>query len=117
MKIKTAIIVSAIIVIVVGLGFIIRHDNKVSDIRQAYIQKAPERNKEKLLEPEIIGITDDGQEVKRAIIEYVKPRLCNSCDFESEKHYIYFVGKVKTDNAIVPAGKSTRIEPRVTISE
>lgn len=117
MKIKTVLIIITVLAIGVGMGFIISNDNKRADARQAYIQQAPERNKEILLEPEIIGITDDGQEVKRAIIEYVKPRLCNSCDFESEKHYIYFVGKVKTDNAIVPSGKSTRIEPRATISE
>jgi hypothetical protein len=117
MKIKTAIIVTAIISLLVGIGFIISHDNKQADAYQTYIQQAPERNKEQLLKPEVIGITDDGQEVKRAIIEYVKPRQCESCELYSEKHYIYFVGKVKTDNAIVPSGKSTRIEPRVTISE
>lgn len=117
MKIKTFICGAALVLISVFFTLIIQHDNKTIEAHQEYVEKAPERNKQKLLEPELIGITDDGQEVKRVVIEYVKPRQCESCDVFSENHYIYFVGKVRTDNAIVPSGKSTKVEPRVTISE
>ena len=118
MQTKTALMGISLVAIVIGITLIIRHDNKRAEDYQEYVQKAPERNKQKLLEPaEIVGVTDDGQEVKRVVIEYVKPKPCDSCEVYPEKHFIYFVGKVKTDNAIVPSGKSTKIEPRVTIEE
>lgn len=117
MKTKTALIGVSLIAIVIGITLIIRYDNKRAEDYQEYVQKAPERNKQKLLEPEIVGVTDDGQEVKRVVIEYVKPKPCDSCKVYPEKHFIYFVGKVKTDNAVVPSGKSTKIEPRVTVEQ
>lgn len=118
MKIKTALISVSIAALVLGITLIIRDDLKREKAYDEYVQKAPERNKQKLLEPaEIVGVTDDGQEVKRVVVEYVKPKPCDSCKVYPEKHFIYFVGKVKTDNAIVPSGKSTKIEPRVTVEQ
>lgn len=118
MKIKNVIIGTTVLALAIGIGFIIRDDLKREKAYDEYVQKAPERNKQKLLEPaEIVGVTDDGQEVKRVVVEYVKPKPCESCKVYPEKHFIYFVGKVKTDNAIVPSGKSTKIEPRVTVEQ
>lgn len=116
MKTKNVIISFILVVIVIGGYFIIREDNRRFSERAVFIEQTPERNKKSIKNEEIIGFTNDGQEIKRTTVEYVKNR-CEGCGTSVETHYIYFVGKSVTDNAVVPSGKSTRIEPRVTISE
>lgn len=116
MNIKRVIILVVVVLVVVAGYFISINDGRKADERAAFIEQTPERNKDSLKNAESIGFTSDGQEVKRTTVEYVNNR-CKGCGTSVETHYIYFVGKAVTDNATVPSGKSTRIEPRVTISE
>jgi hypothetical protein len=116
MKTKNVIISFILVVTVIGGYFIISEDNRRFSERTLFIEQTPERNKESIKNEEIIGVTNDGQEIKRTTVEYVNDR-CKGCGTSVETHYIYFVGKAVTDNAIVPSGKSTQIEPRVTIKE
>lgn len=102
----------------VGAIFLVDWINKKDDERQveaqAYLDNTPIRNQEALKNEEIVGTTNDGQVIKRAVVEYVRKR-CDGCNTTVDKHFVYFVGKTITDNAVVPDGKSTKIEPRVNI--
>jgi hypothetical protein len=113
---KRVILAILVVVAIVGCYFIMVEDGHRAERRAAFIEQTPERNKESIKNEEIMGVTNDGQEIKRVTVEYVNDR-CKGCGISVETHYIYFVGKAVTDNAIVPSGKSTRIEPRVTIKE
>lgn len=102
----------------VGVIFLVDWINKKSDERQVeaqtYLDNTPVRNQEAFKNEEIVGTTNDGQIVKRVVVEYVTKR-CEDCNTVVDRHFVYFVGKTITDNAVVPHGKSTRIEPRVDI--
>jgi len=113
---KRVILAILVVVAIVGCYFIMVEDGRRSDSYSAFIENTPNRNKESIKNEEFIGVTNDGQDIKRVTVEYVNDR-CKGCGTSVEKHYIYFVGKAVTDNAIVPSGKSTGIEPRVTIKE
>jgi hypothetical protein len=114
--IKRLLLGCLVLVAIVGGYFIMVEDGRRAEQRAAFIEQTPERNKESIKNEEIMGVTNDGQEIKRVTVEYVNDR-CKGCGTSIETHYIYFVGKAVTDNAIIPSGKSTRIEPRVTIKE
>lgn len=117
MTFKRFIYIFAIITGFVVIYFATQYDKQYAVKWEDHLEKTPERNKEAFKEEELVGVTKDGQEVKRVIIEYVNNKPCAGCEPVIQRHYIYFVGKAVTDNAVVPSGKSIRIEPRVTIQE
>lgn len=117
MTIKRILLLIAIPVFFLLVYFADQYDDKQAVKWDAHLEQTPERNKEAFKEEEFVGVTKDGQEVKRVIVEYVNNKSCAGCEPRLDRHYIYFVGKTVTDNTVVPLGKSTTIEPRVTIQE